>query len=54
LNHQLVMELHRRALAERLPQNGRTRPQRRSVRSLAVPCRSEAEAVQDLPGLAAL
>jgi len=54
LNHQLVMELHRRALAERLPQNGRARPQRRSVRSLEVPCRSEAEAVQDLPGLAAL
>ncbi len=54
LNHQLVMELHRRALAERLPQMAWARTLRGSVRPLKTARPSNAGAVQDLPGLAAL
>ena len=52
LNHQLVRELYRQALARRVPHPGRVRSLRGSVPSFEAPRRSEG--VQDLPGLAAL
>ena len=54
LNHQLVLELHRRSLAERLPRRGWARALHRSAGSVETSRRSGPEVVEDLPGLAAL